>query len=174
MRAHDAPLGSIRRKTTSAAETRDLGRRCGRLLQTPAVLALMGDLGSGKTVFVQGVARGLDLGPGWVVTSPSFTLINEYPGRLRLFHIDLYRLPDGDPGIAELGLAEIMDGRGVVAVEWAEKLPCGEAAERLEIRFALGSGENERTLQFDAYGQVALSLLKALDAGTAGDSGGQP
>ncbi len=168
MAAHDAPLGRLQLTTACAAETRELGRRCGRLLQAPAVLALIGDLGSGKTVFVQGLARGLDLPEAWVVTSPTFTLINEYPGRLRLFHIDLYRIADGGAGIEELGLVEILDGRGVVAVEWAEKLPRGEACERLEIRFALGAGENERTLNLDAYGQVALTLLKALGSSAAG------
>lgn len=168
MGLHEAPLGRLRLTTACAAETRELGRRCGRLLQTPAVLTLLGELGSGKTVFVQGLARGLDLPEEWVVASPTFTLINEYPGRLRLFHIDLYRLADGDAGIEELGLSEILDGQGVVAVEWAEKLPRGEARERLEIRFAIGNSENERALDLTAYGQVALSLLNVLGSSTAG------
>ncbi|MFO7706697.1 MAG: tRNA (adenosine(37)-N6)-threonylcarbamoyltransferase complex ATPase subunit type 1 TsaE [Desulfobacterales bacterium] len=171
MAAPDGPLGGLRLTTGSAAETREWGVRCGRLLQAPVVLALIGDLGSGKTVFVQGLARGLGLPEAWAVTSPTFTLINEYPGRLRLFHVDLYRLEDGDAAVEELGLAEILDGRGVAAVEWAERLPRGEARERLEIRFAPGTGENERTLDLAAYGQVALSLLMALDAGAAGNEG---
>ncbi len=171
MGTHEAPLASFRLTTSSAAETRELGMRCGRLLQAPAVLALIGDLGSGKTVFVQGLARGLDLPEAWVVTSPTFTLINAYPGRLPLFHVDLYRLGDGDADIEELGLAEILDGRGVVAVEWAEKLPRSEACERLEIRFSFCPGENERKLDLDAYGQVALSLLNALNSGAAGNEG---
>jgi tRNA threonylcarbamoyladenosine biosynthesis protein TsaE len=169
----EAALGGFRLATVSAAETREMGIRCGRLLQAPAVLTLIGELGSGKTVFVQGLARGLDLPEEWVVTSPTFTLVNEYPGRLRLFHIDLYRLTDGDPGIEELGLSEILDDGGVVAIEWAEKLPRGRVSERLEIRFALGSGESERTLHFDAYGQVALGLLKALKSDSAGHQGRQ-
>lgn len=167
MAPHDVPLGRRRLATGSAAETHAVGVRCGRLLEAPATLLLIGDLGSGKTVFVQGLARGLGVLESWVVASPTFTLVNEYPGRLRLFHIDLYRLADGGAAIEELGLAEILDSRGVVAVEWAEKLPPGEARERLEIRFALGSGENERTIELTAYGQAALSLLKALDPQTA-------
>ncbi|MCU0559011.1 MAG: tRNA (adenosine(37)-N6)-threonylcarbamoyltransferase complex ATPase subunit type 1 TsaE [Desulfobacterales bacterium] len=167
MVAREAPLGRLRLATGSAAETRAVGARCGRLLAAPAALFLSGDLGSGKTVFVQGLARGLGVPETWVVASPTFTLVNEYPGRLRLFHIDLYRLVDGGAAVAELGLDEILDGPGVVAVEWAEKLPPGEARGRLEIRFALGAGENERTLDLTAYGQAALSLLKALDPQTA-------
>lgn len=167
MGAHEALPARCRWTTGSAAETLALGIRCGALLQAPVVLALIGDLGSGKTVFVQGLARGLGLPENWAVTSPTFTFINAYPGRLPLFHVDLYRLDDAAAGIEELGLAEILDGNGVVAIEWAEKLPRGEACERMEIRFTLGSGENDRILDFGAYGQVARGLLNALNSGEA-------
>jgi tRNA threonylcarbamoyladenosine biosynthesis protein TsaE len=80
--------------TCSALETLALGRRVGALARPGLVLALYGDLGAGKTVFVQGLARGLGVPEKCPVTSPTFTLINEYPGRLRLFHIDLYRISD--------------------------------------------------------------------------------
>jgi len=159
----DLSLASVTFTAAAAAQTRDLGERCGRLLRAPVVLALTGELGSGKTVFVQGLARGLDLSPEWAVTSPTFTLVNEYPARLRLYHIDLYRLGEAELDLEELGLTDILDGDGVVAVEWAEKLPRSVVPERLEIRFDYAEDEeHKRTLRFDAYGQPALSLLKAL------------
>ena len=167
--ARGLPLASLTLTTTAAAQTRALGERCGRLLQAPAVLALTGDLGSGKTVFVQGLARGLDLAPEWAVTSPTFTLVNEYPARLRLYHIDLYRLHPAELDLEALGLVDILDGDGVVAVEWAEKLPRAAAPERLDIRFDYGEDGATRTLRLDAYGQAALSLLKALVSEAGGD-----
>jgi tRNA threonylcarbamoyladenosine biosynthesis protein TsaE len=147
--------------TACAEETRELGERCGRRLSTPMVIFLQGDLGSGKTMFVQGLGRGLGAPPECYITSPSYTIINEYPGRLALYHIDLYRLPaDLDP--ETLGLSELLHGGGVAAVEWAERLLPDAAADRLEIRFEIGAGDL-RTLQLLAYGQAARSLLKALD-----------
>jgi tRNA threonylcarbamoyladenosine biosynthesis protein TsaE len=160
VRQRDNPAGEITITTASAAETRQLGQRCGHRLRTPLVICLIGDLGSGKTVFVQGLARGLDVSADYVVTSPSFTLINEYPGRLKLFHIDLYRL-GAEADLHDLGLAEILHGEGVAAVEWADKLTAGAVAERLEIRFEFGD-DDRRRLRVIAYGQASLILLKAL------------
>ena len=96
--------------TNSAEETKRLGRKIGSLIDDPIVLALSGDLGSGKTVFVQGLARGLDVPPDYYITSPTFTLVNEYPGRLRLFHIDLYRL-DHFGDLEDIGLHDILANR---------------------------------------------------------------
>jgi tRNA threonylcarbamoyladenosine biosynthesis protein TsaE len=147
--------------TASAEETRLLGKRCGQCLRRPLVILLVGDLGSGKTVLVQGLAHGLDVPDPYYITSPSFTIINQYPGRLPLYHIDLYRLnADLDPD--ELGLTEILHGAGVTAVEWADKLPPRAAADCLEIGFEIGANDL-RTLHLRAYGQEASSLLKALD-----------
>ncbi len=160
MQHRDEPATEITLATASAAETRRLGEQCGSLLRTPLVICLIGDLGSGKTVFVQGLARGLDVPADYAVTSPSFTLINEYPGRLKLFHIDLYRLGT-QADLDDLGLGEILNGEGVAAVEWADKLTGGGDAERLEIRFDFGD-DDRRRLRMIAYGQAALILLKAL------------
>jgi tRNA threonylcarbamoyladenosine biosynthesis protein TsaE len=160
VRHRDTPAGEITLATASAAETRRLGQQCGSLLRTPLVICLIGDLGSGKTVFVQGLARGLDVPAGYAVTSPSFTLINEYPGRLKLFHIDLYRLGT-QADLDDLGLGEILHGEGVAAVEWADKLTDAVGAERLEIRFEFGDDDGRR-LRLVAYGQASLILLKAL------------
>ena len=160
MRCRVTPAGEITLASASAAETRRLGKRCGRRVGTPLVICLIGDLGSGKTVFVQGLARGLDVSAEYAVTSPSFTLINEYPGRLKLFHIDLYRL-DTEADLDDLGLTEMLHGEGVAAVEWADKLTDGAAAERLEIRFEFGD-DDRRRLRMVAYGQASLILLKTL------------
>jgi len=111
-------------------------------------------------VFVQGLARGLDVPADYAVTSPSFTLINEYPGRLKLFHIDLYRLGT-QADLDDLGLGEILHGEGVAAVEWADKLTEAVGVERLEIRFDFGD-DDRRRLRMVAYGQASLILLKAL------------
>jgi tRNA threonylcarbamoyladenosine biosynthesis protein TsaE len=160
VRQRNTPAGEITLASASAAETRRLGERCGRRLLIPLVICLVGDLGSGKTVFVQGLARGLDVSDDYAVTSPSFTLINEYPGRLRLFHIDLYRL-GAEADLNDLGLAEILHSEGVAAVEWADKLADPAVTERLEIRFEFGD-DDRRRLHVVAYGQAPLILLNAL------------
>lgn len=152
----------------SEEETRRVGECCGRHVNTSMVFALIGDLGSGKTMFVQGLARGLGVPGGCYVTSPSFTLINEYPGRLPLSHIDLYRLEAG-LDLDDLGLIDVLKSDGVAAVEWADKLPPEALPETLEIRFEIGDGDH-RTLRFSAYGQDAASLLRSLNL-SAGGSG---
>ncbi len=106
--------------THSPEETRKLASCIAADLGPGDVLALRGPLGSGKTCFVQGVARGLGVAERYI-TSPTFVLIREYRGRLSLYHIDLYRLATG-PEIEHLGLEEYLEGDGVSAVEWAEKM----------------------------------------------------
>ncbi len=124
--------------TRSAGETLSLGRRLGRLLGPGTVLALRGELGAGKTCFVQGLARGLGVKEDHVV-SPTFVLVREYRGRLPLYHIDLYRLSAGRE-VESLGLEEYLEGEGVCAVEWAEKaegiLPASGPRITLTLRSA--------------------------------------
>ena len=107
--------------TTTEEETRDLGAALAAELAPDGVLLLSGDLGTGKTVLAQGIARGLGIEPR-EVQSPTFTLIREHrgPGG-RLVHVDLYRLDPED--VPALGLEELLAGRGVKVVEWAERLP---------------------------------------------------
>jgi tRNA threonylcarbamoyladenosine biosynthesis protein TsaE len=121
-------------KTHSADETFELGRRVGEQLNDRAVILLKGDLGAGKTVFAKGVAAGMGI-DATDVTSPSFTLINVHDGRLRLYHIDLYRLESSSR--IDLGLEEILeDDRGVVMVEWAERLKFApESSVEVEISY---------------------------------------
>ncbi len=104
----------------SPAETEALGERLGRVASGGLVLALSGDLGAGKTQFVKGFARGL--GVAARVHSPTFTLVNEYGGgRLKLFHLDLYRL-ETPAQIASAGIEEFLSPDGVAVIEWAERI----------------------------------------------------
>ena len=121
--------------TRTPEETRLAGRTLGSDLQAGDVVALTGSLGAGKTVFVQGVAEALGISEP--VTSPTFTLISEYEGRMPLYHMDLYRL--GTPEeFAWLGVEEMLNGRGVTMVEWSERadneLPDRTIHVRIDIR----------------------------------------
>ncbi len=109
------PSAGLTFDSRSEEETRRAGEACGRRVNTPLVFSLIGDLGSGKTMFVQGLARGLGVPEGCYVTSPSFTLIHEYPGRLPFSHIDLYRLEAG-LDLDDLGLVDVLKSDGVAAV----------------------------------------------------------
>jgi tRNA threonylcarbamoyladenosine biosynthesis protein TsaE len=124
--------------THSESETGDAGRHLARTLRAGSVILLHGDLGAGKTAFVRGLAEGLGVLPD-EVTSPTFTLVQEYRGgRLPLFHADLYRLDDPRE-IDDLGLDEIADD-GVLAIEWAEKLPRPPRAATI-VRITHGEGD---------------------------------
>lgn len=107
-------------RTASEAETEALGETLGRTLSPGAVVAFTGDLGAGKTAFTRGLARGLDIGER--VTSPTFTIVNEYEGgRLPLFHFDMYRLGSSDE-LFDIGWEDYLRRGGVCAVEWSEKV----------------------------------------------------
>ena len=156
-------VSSFKLHTTSHSleETQELGKNIGALFESPTLLALTGELGSGKTAFVQGLASGLEVPQEYYITSPSFTLINEYPGRMRLFHVDLYRL-ENYTDLEEIGLYEILEGDGVVAVEWAEKLPEDLLSTYIAIGFNIIDDET-REINIIAYGHDAVGLIKALD-----------
>ena len=120
--------------TRSPEETRDLAAGLVRELGPGSVLALRGPLGSGKTCFAQGCARGLGVKERYI-TSPTFVLVREYAGRLPFYHIDLYRLSPGLE-ISLLGLEEYIDGEGVTAIEWAEKLDGALPPRTIDVSFA--------------------------------------
>ncbi|BCA80407.1 tRNA (adenosine(37)-N6)-threonylcarbamoyltransferase complex ATPase subunit type 1 TsaE [Desulfuromonas sp. AOP6] len=107
-------------KTESPAQTAELGFLLGRLLDRPLVILLSGDLGAGKTCFTQGVARGLDVNEAEPVTSPTYTLMNQYGGRLPLYHFDLYRLNQLDD-LVDIDFDDYLHGDGIVVVEWADR-----------------------------------------------------
>ncbi len=125
------------------AGTEALGERIGRALpQGGVVLALYGELGAGKTAFVRGLARGLAVED--MVTSPTFTIVNEYPGRRELFHFDMYRLGGADE-LFDIGWEDYLSREGVCAVEWSENVP--EAFDGSEIQVSIEkTSENGRKI----------------------------
>ena len=127
--------------TSSEEETSAAGARLGESLPPGAVVLLYGDLGAGKTAFVRGLARGLG-GSDDEVTSPTFTIVQEYPGRVTLFHVDLYRLEERE--VDDLGLEELVLGDGVVAIEWAERWR-GGPDDAIEVRIE-DAGEEKRRI----------------------------
>lgn len=145
--------------TDSAEQTRALGRLLGGLLRQPLVIRLCGDLGAGKTCLTQGLAAGLEVPAEEPVTSPSYTLLNQYQGRLALNHFDLYRLQQEDD-LIDLGFEETLDAEAVTVIEWADRF-ANVAGEGLLIRFGLPGGE-QRRLHFQAFGPGAEVALAAL------------
>ncbi|MCK4225070.1 MAG: tRNA (adenosine(37)-N6)-threonylcarbamoyltransferase complex ATPase subunit type 1 TsaE [candidate division Zixibacteria bacterium] len=135
----------IEKKTNSPEETKEFGRSLAKQLNPGSLVALIGPLGSGKTVLIQGICSGL--GVEKVVTSPSFVIINEYPGRLHsspiwIYHFDLYRLENVEEFI-KLGYEEYFYGRGITLIEWAEKVKPFLPKKRWEVHLKILS-ENER------------------------------
>ncbi len=146
--------------THTPDETQKLGKTIGKWIEHPLVIGLTGDLGSGKTAFVQGLAEGLEVPDEYYITSPTFTLINEYPGRLSLFHIDLYRL-DSISDLEDIGLDELLYDQAVIAIEWAEKMSDDLPAEHLTMTFEI-TDDDYRRVALIAYGQNLVNLIRAL------------
>ena len=136
--------------TNSEEETSAAGERLSDALQAGDVVLLYGDLGAGKTAFVRGLARGLGAPPD-DVSSPTFTIVQEYRGRIPLYHVDLYRLEPAE--IADLGLEELVCGDGVVAIEWADRWP-GRPDDVYEVTIA-DAGEDARSIAVDAPSTAA-------------------
>ena len=134
-------------KTESPEETQALGEKLGKTLKQGDVIALIGDLGTGKTCLTQGIARGVGIAPDEVVSSPSYILINEYNGMMPIYHIDLYRLENSEE-IAELGLSEYMESDGICIIEWAERMADALPDACIKIHITLADvtpshGDNE-------------------------------
>ena len=127
-------------------ETQDIGRALGSRLAPGSIVALYGDLGAGKTAFVRGLAQGL--GSSARVTSPTFTIVNEYDGPVPLFHFDLYRL-GGPDELFEIGWDDYLERGGIVAVEWSEN--AGRALPVSAIRVSIvKTGENSRKIDIES------------------------
>lgn len=144
----------------SVEETIALGERLGRLAAAGDFFALTGELGSGKTHFVKGVALGLDVDPSVRVTSPTYTLMNPHSGKVPLFHFDLYRLA-GEQDSVDLGFEDYFYGSGVCIVEWAERLGDLIPPERLSMTFEY-MDEQARSITFEPYGSRYEELLTQL------------
>ena len=146
-------------ETNTAEQTRAFGRHLGSAIHTSTVLGLFGDLGCGKTVLVQGVARGLGVPQDQYVTSPSYTLVNEYAGRLPLYHIDLYRLAGVEDAEA-IGLFDLLNQPGVFAVEWAQRLGPKMLGRHLAVTI-LFVDDQRRTIMVEAHGKDFQTLMAA-------------
>jgi tRNA threonylcarbamoyladenosine biosynthesis protein TsaE len=144
--------------TYTPEETKALGQKIGSRCSGGIVLALTGELGSGKTAFVQGLAKGLDVPDDYYITSPTFTLINEYPGRYPLFHIDLYRT-QSSLEFEDIGLYEIINSDGVVAIEWADRAQDELPSEHLAFHFEI-LDDDTRKIYISAFGIQSANLIK--------------
>lgn len=148
--------------TRAASETLALAERVATLLVPGDVIVLSGDLGAGKTVFAKGLARGL--GVEQPVVSPTFTIVREYQGRVRLLHLDVYRL-DHVQEMIDLGLDEELDGEAVAIVEWGEAVGALLPPDRLEVRLAaLPPEEADDDTRVVALVPVGPSWLARADA----------
>ena len=136
-----------------------LGKKLAVLLSKGDIVCLFGDLGSGKTVFTKGIAGGLSIRKD-AVNSPTFVLMNEYKGKLPLYHFDLYRL-DNPQEIAGIGYEDFLYGEGVAVIEWAEKLQTLLPKEFLRVQF-FTVNENERRIELSAVGKRAVTILNRL------------
>jgi tRNA threonylcarbamoyladenosine biosynthesis protein TsaE len=150
----------------SQQETLNIGRHLGELLEAGDVVALIGELGSGKTCLTKGIAYGMGISDHQYVTSPSFTIINEYQGKFALYHIDLYRMEKGfDEEL--LGLKEYIYSPAVTVIEWAERLS-ELPEERIEIHMDI-LGDERRRLYIIAHGNHPVYIIekvqKEMDAG---------
>jgi len=136
-----------------------MGKKLAALLRKGDIVCLFGELGSGKTTFTKGIAVGLHIRKE-AVNSPTFVLMNEYDGRLPLFHFDLYRLEE-TPEILSIGYEEFLYGDGVAVVEWAEKLKRLLPKEFIRVAFSVKK-ENERLIEFSALGARPKKILLKL------------
>jgi len=143
--------------TSSPEETIQLGQFIVGVLNPGSVVGLCGELGTGKTHLIKGLARGLGVDNRYYVTSPSFTIINEYPGRIPLNHFDLFRL-EGPDQMEELGYEEYLYGQGVTVIEWAEKVLPLLPDERLMIEITYLS-ENRRRFRVTGLGHPYRDIV---------------
>jgi tRNA threonylcarbamoyladenosine biosynthesis protein TsaE len=153
------PVATGEARSGSPQATRDLGHDLGNAASAGTVLALIGPLGAGKTQLAKGVAEGL--GVTTVVNSPTFVLMNEHQGRLRMHHVDAYRLDEPFDAI-EAGLLDDRGAEGVVVVEWADRLSAWLPAERLEIELVPLEDESSRALRWRAIGDAHVRLASVL------------
>lgn len=137
----------------------NLGERLGRELEPGDVVALYGELGSGKTTLTKGLARGL--GVPTEVFSPTFTLIHEHPGgRIPLYHVDLYRLEDEEE-VWNLGIEDYLYGNGVTIIEWAERMPSLLPEVRLDLKLVV-TGDEEREISMESNSERLRNVIEGL------------
>lgn len=140
-------------------DTEEFGIKLGKFLKSGDILCLNGDLGAGKTTLTKSIGLGLDVND--YITSPTFTLINEYTGRIPLYHFDVYRLENAHE-IDDLGFDDYFYGNGVSIIEWAEKIENTLPKDRMVINMRRGNNDNERILEIDGFGNRYSELIKEL------------
>jgi tRNA threonylcarbamoyladenosine biosynthesis protein TsaE len=153
-------------QTKSTSETIRVGKDIGSRLLPGDVVALVGELGAGKTQFIKGLAAGVGIDSSTYISSPSFTLIHEYPGETPFYHIDLFRL-GREKEAEELGLEGYFEGSGVTAIEWADKIPSLLPQEILFISIAY-IDKNIRTLEMTGKGKHFEDLLNQVQSSEFG------
>ena len=145
--------------STGPGDTLEFGIRLGRFLQPGDIICLEGELGAGKTVLTQGIARGM--GIDCYITSPTYTLINEYPGTVPLYHFDLYRLEDGDE-LYHIGGEDLLYGQGVSVIEWAPRAEDLLPEDCIRIRLVrLAESESARLIELTA-GEKYRALVEGV------------
>lgn len=149
---------STRCITSSGEETIQLGKILGSLLTKGDIIALVGELGSGKTLFTKGLAIGLGIDPEEVVTSPSFALVNEYVGRFTFYHMDLYRL-DGLSDVFMAGLYEYLFEDAVVVMEWADRWPEILPEYRIMVEIII-IDEFQREVKASAFHNRSMEIIE--------------
>lgn len=147
-------------KSTSVDETIGFGRKLGMLLSPGDTIALVGELGAGKTTLVKGIVQGLGVTDRRVVKSPTFALVHKYEGRIPIYHFDAYRLEDAQE-MLDIGSDEMIHGNGVAIVEWADKVPGCLPDEYLKITLTAIS-ENERNIEIRSYGSRYDKIINNL------------
>lgn len=153
-------MGSWTVSANSPRKTMTLGSKLGKLAQGGEIIGLVGELGAGKTCFVRGFTAGIEVGKDAWVRSPTFTLINEYQGRLPVYHIDLYRVGKQEE-LEALNLREYLYSDGVSLIEWFEYLPAREVDDYLEVTIVHGGGA-KREVTFVSHGARYELLIEAL------------
>ena len=153
-------LSTVIIRSRSTSETIRIGKEVGSRLQPGDVVALIGELGAGKTHFIKGMASGAGIKKSRYLSSPSFTPVNEYPGRVPFYHIDLYRLETA--GEAEdLGIEEYVQGGGITVIEWADRIPSLLPKEVLWIKIEY-TGKQSRTIEIAGKGERYSQIVNEI------------
>ncbi|MFA7384128.1 MAG: tRNA (adenosine(37)-N6)-threonylcarbamoyltransferase complex ATPase subunit type 1 TsaE [Desulfurivibrionaceae bacterium] len=153
-------MDSLTISLPNLSATLALGHYLGKTASPGEIITLAGSLGVGKTTLTQAIGQGLQVPQSCYITSPTFSLLHEYPGRLPLFHLDLYRLSE-ETEIEELGLLEYLYGTGLSVIEWPDRLGSLMPEERLHIELKL-LNETARTAEFTAHGGAWQEKIGAL------------
>ena len=159
---HNLKVKELKYITESSEDTIKLGQQLGSILQKEDVVGLVGELGSGKTWFTKGLALGMGINSSTVITSPSFSLVNEYEGRVAFYHMDLFRL-DNLSEVISAGLEEYLYNGSVVVMEWADRWPEILPEQCIKVEFII-LDEQHRDITISGHHPRAIKIMEALSA----------